>query len=55
MQEGLKGIYIPRWMTQDIDTEEDWNQAEIRWKILQKDSKFEEYKVTEKNIIQDGR
>lgn len=53
MQEGLKGIYIPRWMTQDIDTEEDWNQAEIRWQILQKDSKFKEYVVTEKNIIQD--
>lgn len=55
MQEGLKGIYIPRWMTQDIDTEEDWNQAEIRWKILQRDPKFEEYKVTEKNIIQDAQ
>jgi CMP-N-acetylneuraminic acid synthetase len=55
MQEGLKGIYIPRWITQDIDTEEDWSQAEIRWQILQKDSKFEEYKVTEKNIIQDVR
>ena len=51
MQEGLKGIYLPRWMTQDIDTQEDWIQAEIRWRILKESDDFHSYQVTKKNII----
>ena len=51
MQEGLKGIYLPRWMTQDIDTQEDWTQAEIRWQILKESNVFHSYQVTKENII----
>lgn len=42
MQSDLKGILIPRWITQDIDTEEDWMQAEIRFRILQEMGNLEE-------------
>lgn len=31
MQEGLRGILLPRWHQQDIDTEEDWKEAEIKF------------------------
>jgi N-acylneuraminate cytidylyltransferase len=51
MQDGLVGINIPRWMTQDIDTEEDWIQAEIRWKILRESDSYNEYRVTKDNLI----
>jgi pseudaminic acid cytidylyltransferase len=29
------GIVIPRWMSQDIDTEEDWEYAELLFEVLQ--------------------
>ena len=27
-------VMIPRWRVQDIDTEEDWLQAELMWKAI---------------------
>lgn len=51
MQEKMIGIYTPRWMTQDIDTFEDWNQAEIRWEILNRSKALKDYKFTEENIV----
>lgn len=51
MQLNMRGIYIPRWMTQDIDTFEDWKQAEIRWKILELSGEFINYTFDEKNIV----
>lgn len=51
MQMSVRGVYIPRWMTQDIDNPEDWRQAEIRWRILQETKQFQEYIFSEKNIV----
>ena len=30
------GIVIPRWMAQDIDTEEDWESAELLFEVLER-------------------
>jgi N-acylneuraminate cytidylyltransferase len=27
-------VYLPRWRVQDIDTEEDWQRAELQWKVI---------------------
>lgn len=27
-------VMIPRWRIQDIDTEDDWRQAELMWKVI---------------------
>ena len=51
MQQNLLGIYTPRWMTQDIDSIEDWEQAEIRWQILVKRGIFETYEFGSSNVI----
>ena len=51
MQMNVIGIYTPRWMTQDIDTLEDWQQAEIRWKVLQEGKLFEKYEFGQANIL----
>ena len=51
MQMNVIGIYTPRWMTQDIDTLEDWQQAEIRWKVLQEGKLFEKYEFGQENIL----
>jgi len=51
MQMSMRGVYIPRWMSQDIDNMEDWRQAEIRWRILQETKQFQEYIFSEKNIV----
>jgi len=51
MQLNLRGIYVPRWMSQDIDTLEDWKQAEIRWKILEETNELKDYRFSEVNII----
>jgi N-acylneuraminate cytidylyltransferase len=51
MQQNLLGIYTPRWMTQDIDSLEDWEQAEIRWQILLKRGTFENYEFNSSNLI----
>jgi len=32
--EGSKALLLPRWRVQDIDTEEDWNQAELIYRVL---------------------
>jgi N-acylneuraminate cytidylyltransferase len=29
------GVRVPRWASQDIDTLEDWNYAELLFKILE--------------------
>lgn len=55
MQINVRGIYIPRWMTQDIDTIEDWKQAEIRWRILKSNKDFENYEISPENIIMPNR
>jgi N-acylneuraminate cytidylyltransferase len=34
MQIGLAGILLPRWLQQDIDTEEDWIEAERKFAYL---------------------
>jgi len=51
MQVGVRGIYIPRWMSQDIDNLEDWHFAEIRWRVLQQSDEFKKYVFNEKNIV----
>ena len=51
MQMNMMGIYTPRWMTQDIDTLEDWDQAEIRWEILNKRTSYLNYEFSEANIL----
>jgi N-acylneuraminate cytidylyltransferase len=51
MQQNLLGIYTPRWMTQDIDSAEDWEQAEIRWQILLQRGTFETYEFNSSNLI----
>lgn len=51
MQTNVRGILIPRWMSQDIDTLEDWRQAEIRWQILEISNELNSYVFTSKNII----
>jgi len=51
MQNNVRGIYIPRWMSQDVDSLEDWIQAEVRWKVLEQLKLFEEYEFTSKHII----
>ena len=51
MQISMRGIYTPRWMTQDIDTQEDWNQAETRFKILEANVELRDYLFTSKNLI----
>jgi pseudaminic acid cytidylyltransferase len=28
-------IHIPRWLVQDIDTPEDWERAELLWKVIE--------------------
>jgi hypothetical protein len=38
-------------MTQDIDTMEDWHQAEIRWEILNQSRALKHYKFTDENIV----
>jgi len=51
MQSNVRGIYIPRWMVQDIDTPEDWDRAELIWEFLNKNPKYYDYKFSDKNII----
>lgn len=51
MQMNMRGIYIPRWMTQDVDTLEDWKQAEVRWQILEKTGGLKSYHFSDANII----
>ena len=34
--EGSKALLLPRWRVQDIDTEEDWMQAELMRKAHEK-------------------
>jgi len=51
MQISMKGIYTPRWMTQDIDTQEDWDQAETRFKILESSPELRDYIFTSQNLI----
>ena len=36
--EGSKPLILPRWRVQDIDTEEDWTQAELMRKALSEDA-----------------
>ena len=51
MQLHMKGIYTPRWMSQDIDTLEDWTQAEVRFKIIQSEASLRDYIFTLDNLI----
>jgi N-acylneuraminate cytidylyltransferase len=51
IQQNLIGIYTPRWMSQDIDSLEDWEQAEIKWKILEQGKIFEEYEFNSSSIV----
>ena len=51
MQMKVAGIYTPRWMTQDIDTLEDWKQAEIRWKILDSEGLLSNYEFNDSSIV----
>ncbi|HVI50669.1 MAG TPA: pseudaminic acid cytidylyltransferase [Candidatus Sulfotelmatobacter sp.] len=32
--ENATPVILPRWRVQDIDTQEDWSQAEIIWKVI---------------------
>lgn len=51
MQEKMIGIYTPRWMTQDIDTLEDWRQAEIRWEIINQSESLGAYQFNRDNVV----
>lgn len=51
MQGSIRGIYTPRWMTQDIDTPEDWIQAEINYRILAESEEYKQYRISAENII----
>jgi len=51
MQTNVAGIYLPRWMVQDIDTLEDWDTAEIKFKILKESGRFDTYNVSADNIL----
>ena len=51
MQQNLLGIYTPRWMSQDIDSLEDWEQAEIRWQILKERGIFDTYEFDSSSIV----
>lgn len=51
MQNNVRGIYIPRWMSQDVDTVEDWVQAEIRWQVIEQLDLFVKYEFSTNNII----
>ena len=31
-------VRIPRWRAQDIDTAEDWQRAELLWRVIQADT-----------------
>lgn len=54
MQLNMRGIYVPRWMSQDVDTLEDWKQAEVRWRVLAETGEFKNYRFSEDNIIARG-
>ena len=51
MQSNVRGIYVPRWMAQDIDTPEDWDRTEILWEFLSKNQKYNNYEFSDKNIV----
>jgi N-acylneuraminate cytidylyltransferase len=51
MQTKVIGIKLPRWMVQDIDTLEDWQTAEIKFELMQKNPLYASYEVTEDNIV----
>lgn len=40
MQTGLRGMILPRWHQQDIDTEEDWKEAELKYAALHLNLEF---------------
>jgi N-acylneuraminate cytidylyltransferase len=37
--EGSKPLILPRWRVQDIDTENDWIQAELMRRIMPQDNR----------------
>jgi N-acylneuraminate cytidylyltransferase len=51
MQTKVIGIKLPRWMVQDIDTLEDWQTAEIKFELMQKNPLYASYEVTEDNLV----
>lgn len=51
MQNNVRGIYIPRWMSQDVDTLEDWVQAEVRWQVMEQLRIFEKHEFKTNHII----
>lgn len=51
MQVNVGGIYIPRWMVQDIDTLEDWEAAEVKYKVLEESGRFNSYLVSKENLL----
>jgi N-acylneuraminate cytidylyltransferase len=40
MQGQILGILVPEWFQQDIDTDEDWHYAELKFRVLQHNSSF---------------
>ena len=51
MQTDVGGIYLPRWMVQDIDTLEDWEVAEVKFKVLRESGRFNSYVVSNENLL----
>lgn len=51
MQVNVGGIYLPRWMVQDIDTLEDWEVAEVKFKVLEDSGRFASYVVSDQNLL----
>jgi hypothetical protein len=38
-------------MTQDIDTLEDWETAELKYEVMLKSQRFSTYKINESNLV----
>jgi pseudaminic acid cytidylyltransferase len=51
MQTKVIGIKLPRWMVQDIDTLEDWQTAEIKFELMQRNPLYASYEVNEENLV----
>lgn len=50
-QTDVAGIYVPPWLCQDIDTEDDWIEAEIKYQIIQQVPHFSTYTIDRKNLV----
>lgn len=50
-QTNVSGIYVPPWLCQDIDTEDDWIEAEVKHQIIHRIPYFTNYRIDMSNLI----